>query len=226
MTRLKLTPWLAIPVLLLTFGLALPIAHAAPPASDVIYLPMSGQPNWLKQGNKGLRTSVAGQVTIAQYGNADNLISNSTGFLAMRFDPPFNAPFTITGISFPSQTQSQIAATPGRFTSIRIQSMEAGDAGPGSLWSKQRAISCTANGTTTLTQVGDFTAPTDSDFTVQGVHVGDKVVGPKVANPTFVTSVGTTSLTTDVPVSPSVTATVTATIPGPRVIANVSSDLP
>ena len=130
MTRLKLIPWLAIPALLLMFGPVQPTATAAPPlaapqeSDDVIYLPMGEQPEWLKQGvNSGLQTSTAGEVTIAQYGAADAVVGNNNGFFAVRFDPPFNAAYTITGISFPSRTQFQIPATPGRFISIRVLGM-------------------------------------------------------------------------------------------------------
>jgi hypothetical protein len=169
-------------------------------------------------------------VSIAQYGVADAVVGNALGMLAVRFDPPFNVPYTITGISFPSRTQFQIPATLGRFTSIRIQGLDAGDAGPGTLWTKQRSILCSADNTTTLTHMVACPPPPGTfcvggDFTADGVHVGDRLVGPKVAANTLVTSVGTTSVTLDKPVPSAVTVTTTSFVPAPRVI-NSSSDIP
>jgi len=128
MTRLKLISWLAIPALLVVLGLVPHTATAAAPQEEgeVIYLPMGEQPEWLKQGlNSGLKTSAAGEVTTSQFGVADAVVSNTNGMLSVRFDPPYNAPYTITGISFPTRTQFQIPTTPGSFISVRILGMNA-----------------------------------------------------------------------------------------------------
>ena len=52
-----------------------------------------------------------GQVIIAQYGAFENVVTfRSTGYLAVRFDPPFDPPYTITNIEFPSFTFNNVPA--------------------------------------------------------------------------------------------------------------------
>ena len=54
----------------------------------------------------------AGRVEIAQYGQFENVVTfRSTGYLAVRFDPPFDGPYTIQQIEFPSFTFNGIPAT-------------------------------------------------------------------------------------------------------------------
>lgn len=54
----------------------------------------------------------AGRVEIAQYGQFENVVTfRSTGYLAVRFDPPFDAPYTIEQVEFPSFTFNGIPAT-------------------------------------------------------------------------------------------------------------------
>jgi hypothetical protein len=126
MTRFKLIPWLAIPVLLL-LGPVLPTATAATPASveqadGLIYLPLDEVPTWLTQGAKtaGLSSSSAvGEVTVSQFGVADALVSNRNAFLCIRFDLPFDAAYTITKLSFPSRTQAANPPGPTSFASFR-----------------------------------------------------------------------------------------------------------
>lgn len=54
-----------------------------------------------------------GRVTIAQYGAFENIVtfSNNNNYLAVRFDPPFDPPYTITDIQFPSFTFNGVPAT-------------------------------------------------------------------------------------------------------------------
>lgn len=60
----------------------------------------------------------AGRVTIAQYGQFENVVAfTSNANLAVRFDPPFDAPYTIENIVFPSFTFNGI---PAPFTSARL----------------------------------------------------------------------------------------------------------
>ncbi len=52
-----------------------------------------------------------GRVIIAQYGAFENVVTfRSTGYLAVRFDPPFDPPYTITNIEFPSFTFNNVPA--------------------------------------------------------------------------------------------------------------------
>lgn len=54
----------------------------------------------------------AGRVEIAQYGQFENVVTfRSTGYLAVRFDPPFDGAYTIQQIEFPSFTFNGIPAT-------------------------------------------------------------------------------------------------------------------
>lgn len=128
MTRFKLFPWLAAAALLLLMGPVRSTAIAAPPLDSVeepggmIYLPMDGEQAWMKSAS-GLNTSTAGEVTLGQYGAADGTVSIANGMLSVRFDPPFDAPYTITGISFPTRTQFQIAGKPASFISVRVVGM-------------------------------------------------------------------------------------------------------
>jgi len=53
----------------------------------------------------------AGRVEIAQYGQFENVVTfRSTGYLAVRFDPPFDGAYTIQQIEFPSFTFNGIPA--------------------------------------------------------------------------------------------------------------------
>jgi len=59
-----------------------------------------------------------GRVTIAQYGAFENIVTfRSTGFLAVRFDPPFAPPYTINTVDFPSFTFNGV---PAPFLSARL----------------------------------------------------------------------------------------------------------
>ncbi|HEX7078925.1 MAG TPA: matrixin family metalloprotease [Candidatus Eisenbacteria bacterium] len=54
-----------------------------------------------------------GRVIIAQYGAFENIVTftNNNNYLAVRFDPPFDPPYTISDIQFPSFTFNGVPAT-------------------------------------------------------------------------------------------------------------------
>jgi len=125
MTRFKLIPWLAIPALLL-LGPVAPTATAATPQASISmedgmqYLPMDEAPAQL-EGSSRLSTSAVGEVTVAQYGVADFFVANRNRFLAVRFDLPFGAPYTLTNLAFASRVQIPNPARPfASFRSVRI----------------------------------------------------------------------------------------------------------
>src|SRR5688500_17399936 len=128
MTRFKLIPWLAIPALLL-LGPVAPTATAATSDASLedglIYLPLEGQA--LEAANSArLGTSAVGEVTIAQYGAADQLVANRGRFLAVRFDMPFSAPYTVASLSFASWVQIPNPALPfASFRSVRVLGADA-----------------------------------------------------------------------------------------------------
>src|SRR5215470_1910168 len=106
MTRFKIIPWLAIPALLLTGPVTRTATAATPQASvssedGLQYLPMDKAPAWLDAtSGSRLSTSTTGSVTISQFGAADFLVANRNRFLSVRFDLPFDAPFTISNLGF------------------------------------------------------------------------------------------------------------------------------
>ena len=65
-----------------------------------------------------------GRVTIAQYGSFENIVTYTTGgqYLAVRFDPPFDPPYTITDLQFPSFTFNGV---PASFLSAGLYPMNA-----------------------------------------------------------------------------------------------------
>ncbi|TMQ70322.1 MAG: hypothetical protein E6K80_08865 [Candidatus Eisenbacteria bacterium] len=135
MTRFKIIPWLAVVPALLLMGPMTRTATAAPPQGSVSeedglqYLPMDSAPAWLDAtSSTHLTTSAVGEVTISQYGAADFLVANRGRFLAVRFDPPFDAPYTLSDLAFPSRVQIP-NSTPGKnfasFRSIRLYGADA-----------------------------------------------------------------------------------------------------
>ncbi len=65
-----------------------------------------------------ITNTFAGRVIIAQHGQFENFVTfRNTGFLAVRFDPPFATPFTISNVEFPSFTFNGVPAT---FLSARL----------------------------------------------------------------------------------------------------------
>jgi hypothetical protein len=62
-----------------------------------------------------------GRVNIAQYGVFENNVTyRNTGYRAVRFDPPFDPPYTIQKISFPTYTFDGLPAT---FVSVKLCEM-------------------------------------------------------------------------------------------------------
>ncbi|HET9952659.1 MAG TPA: FlgD immunoglobulin-like domain containing protein, partial [Candidatus Eisenbacteria bacterium] len=69
-----------------------------------------------------------GRVVIAQHGSFENNVTfRNTGYLAVRFDPPFDPPYTITNVQFPSFTFNGI---PAPFVSARLCPMNPVNGGP------------------------------------------------------------------------------------------------
>jgi len=65
----------------------------------------------------------AGRVTIAQYGAFENIVTfRNTGYLAVRFDPPFDVPYNINQVDFPSFTFNGV---PAPFLSAKLCPMNA-----------------------------------------------------------------------------------------------------
>ena len=60
----------------------------------------------------------AGRVEIAQYGQFENVVTfRNTGYLAVRFDPPFDGPYTIQQVEFPTFTFNGV---PAAFLSAKL----------------------------------------------------------------------------------------------------------
>lgn len=69
-----------------------------------------------------------GRVLMAQHGSFENFVTfRNTGYLAVRFDPPFDPPYTISNIQFPSFTFNGI---PAPFLSARLCPMNPATGGP------------------------------------------------------------------------------------------------
>jgi hypothetical protein len=69
-----------------------------------------------------------GRVLIAQHGTFENIVTFSNGAnIAVRFDPPFDPPYTITNVSFPSFTFNGI---PAPFVSASLCPMNPVTGGP------------------------------------------------------------------------------------------------
>jgi len=69
-----------------------------------------------------------GRVIIAQHGSFENIVTfGNTGYLAVRFDPPFEGPYTISSVNFPSFTFNGV---PAQFLSARLCPMNPVTGGP------------------------------------------------------------------------------------------------
>ena len=136
MTRFKFIPWLAIPALLL-LGPVMPTATAATSEASLedglIYLPLEGQALEAANATRLTTSLTPGEVTIAQYGAADALVANRGRFLTVRFDMPYDAPYTLASLSFPSWVQIPNPALPfASFRSVRVLGADAaGNPDPG-----------------------------------------------------------------------------------------------
>ena len=70
-----------------------------------------------------------GRVTIAQYGAIENFVTaGNNSYLAVRFDPPFDPPYTITSIRFPTALLG--AGTAAVFPSVSLCPMNPATGGP------------------------------------------------------------------------------------------------
>ena len=69
-----------------------------------------------------------GQVVITPHGSFENIVTfGNTGYLAVRFDPPFEGPYTITRVNFPTFTFNGVPAT---FLSAKLCPMNPATGGP------------------------------------------------------------------------------------------------
>lgn len=69
-----------------------------------------------------------GRVIIAQHGSFENIVTfANTGYRAVRFDPPFEGPYTISSVNFPSFTFNGVPAT---FLSAKLCPMNPATGGP------------------------------------------------------------------------------------------------
>jgi hypothetical protein len=88
------------------------------------YAPVSVVAGTDSPGIDFVTNTFPGQVEIAQYGQFENTVTfRNTGFRAVRFDPPFDPPYTITKVSFPSFTfNAQLGLPPfnATFPSVRL----------------------------------------------------------------------------------------------------------
>jgi len=85
------------------------------------YAPVSVSAGMNSGGVNFITNTFPGQVDIAQYGAFENIVTfRNTGYRAVRFDPPFDPPYTIKKISFPSFTFDGL---PAAFVSVRLCEM-------------------------------------------------------------------------------------------------------
>ncbi len=102
-----------------------PDGFTDPPGDFVAVAAVAGA----ETGGLAFQTNTyAGRVVIAQQGQFENFVTfRNTGYLAVRFDPPFDAPYTITNVQFPSFTFNGI---PAPFVSARLCPMNPATGGP------------------------------------------------------------------------------------------------
>lgn len=82
------------------------------------FAPVNVSPGANTGGVNFITNTFPGRVVMAQYGEFENIVTFvNTGFLAVRFDPPFDAPFTISSVEFPSFT---FDGGPAVFPSARL----------------------------------------------------------------------------------------------------------
>jgi hypothetical protein len=82
------------------------------------YTPVSVSAGGAVSGVNFVTNTYPGRVTIAQYGAFENVVTyRNTGFLAVRFDPPFGSAYNIDKITFPSFT---FDGAPAHFLSAKL----------------------------------------------------------------------------------------------------------
>jgi hypothetical protein len=85
------------------------------------YVPVSVSAGAGSGGVNFVTNTYPGRVEIAQYGEFENIVTyRNTGYRAVRFDPPFDPPYTIQKISFPTFTFNGV---PAAFLSVRLCEM-------------------------------------------------------------------------------------------------------
>ena len=87
------------------------------------YTPVTVAAGGAVSGINFLTNTFAGRVNITQYGAFENIVTfRNTGYLAVRFDPPFDTPYNIDQVEFPSFTFNNV---PAPFLSARLCLMNA-----------------------------------------------------------------------------------------------------
>ena len=88
------------------------------------------------------------EVVSSPYGEPDGMVALSNGLLAVRFDPPFSAPYTITGISFPTVTQFRDPTKSAKFISVRVLGIDPGTGLPDKAVEhyQMRGVACSTHG--------------------------------------------------------------------------------
>jgi hypothetical protein len=92
------------------------------------YIPVAVSGGATSSGLAFQTNTYPGRVAIAQHGTFENIVTfRNTGYLAVRFDPPFTPPYSITNIQFPSFTFNGV---PAGFLSARLCPMNPANGGP------------------------------------------------------------------------------------------------
>src|SRR5437773_3032795 len=87
------------------------------------YSPVSVGAGANTAGVNFITNTFPGRVNIAQYGAFENIVTfRNTGYLAVRFDPPFDTAYNIDQVEFPSFTFNGV---PAPFLSARLCPMDA-----------------------------------------------------------------------------------------------------
>jgi FlgD Ig-like domain/Matrixin len=87
------------------------------------YVPISVSSGANSGGINFVTNTYPGLMEMAQYGQFENYVTDrSNAYRAVRFDPPFDPPYTIRNISFPTFT---FTGGPGTFTSVQLVPMTA-----------------------------------------------------------------------------------------------------
>ena len=95
-------------------------------ANDIVPVAVSAATN--TPGVNFITNTFPGQVVIAPHGDFENIVTfANNAYLAQRFDPPFEGPYTITNVSFPSFTFNGVPAV---FPSIALCPLNPATGGP------------------------------------------------------------------------------------------------
>ena len=121
-----------------------------------------------------------GQVEIAQYGATENVVTDrSNAYRAVRFDPPFDPPYTITKIVFPTYT---FTGLPGTMPSVMLVPMAAnGTPNLAAPLFTAAPFTCSANGNNTVPINLTVTQPNQTFFWV--MRWGTRPAPPYAGHP-------------------------------------------